>query len=370
MIVKPERWEHHLLAARERFTAFWKDYFTKPREVAYILAEGFDPRMCEALGAIRDSWDGNGHALVLHLSYSGTDAKMEQYVKKNRDRLGDLLASATTTNATINVRATAQRAEGARQTGLAVQQFLGHARPRDVIVDINAMPKSVALSALTAALKYSDAHKNERVNVHVVVAHNPHLDDRMKRTDIQRDPFLLPGFIGDFESEDNKAVNIWIPVLGPGQDSQLTAIKAEWNPVETCPAVPSPSVNPRKGDDLLTNYQDILLEEGRFVPRNVLRVSERDPFEAYHELVSTIAEYGKTYKLLDGCKVLLSSHSSKLLSVACLLAAYDAHERDLCDGVSIAFVEAYGHGYDPEEATPPPGSELFEMWLAGDPYIS
>jgi len=371
-----ERWRHNFLARGEKFHGFWKDYFTADRKVAYILAEGFDPRMCEALSAIRKAgWNGEGDCLLLRLGYGPVEKPMQSLVEKNRVELNELVDASRITENTINVKAAKQRGEGSRQAAILVRRFLETTKATDVIVDINAMPKSVGLSVLSSALKHSDAERDAGriVNVHCVVSHNPTLDDRMARVDVQRDPFLLSGFLSGFESEDNTAVNriIWMPILGSGQRDQLDAIRSKFPPTETCAAVPSPSVNPRKGDDLITEYQDMFIDEkGRFLLGNVLRVSERDPFEAYYELVTTIEQYATTYRLLDGCKVLLSSHSSKLLSVACLLAAYDAQDRGLCHGVSVAFVEAYGHRYDPKEGTPSGQSEFFEMWLAGDPYIS
>lgn len=369
-----DRWEHHFLVRGEKFPQFWKDYFTVERNVVYILAEGFDPRMCEAITQIRNSgWNGEGACLAIELDYGDPGADMMSLVEANRKLLGGHLPAGTLHKNKVSFKTPSQRGEASRQAGIVVGKFLQERQPTDIIVDINAMPKSVSLSVLNSALRYSDSEQARRVNVHAVVSHNPRLDDKMERLEVQRDPFLLSGFLGGFETEDEEAEEriVWMPVLGPGQSEQLKAIRAKFSPVETCPAVPSPSVNPRKGDELIVEYQDLLIDiEGeRFGPRNVLRVSEQDPFEAYSEIIATIGDYGASYRLLGGCKVLLSAHSSKLLSVACLLAAYDAQARLLCNGVSIAFVEANGHRLVAQENGPTAPSELFGLWLAGEPYI-
>lgn len=130
--------------------------------------------------------------------------------------------------------------------------------------------------------------------------------------------------------------------------------------------VPSPSSNPRLADELIVEHQEFLQEGDRLVPENVLRISEDNPFEAYHEILETIREYATTYKNLGGCIVFLSCHASKLLSLAVLLAADDSRRRDICKRVTIEFVEARAHRMSD---TPRPPGVPHTMWLAGEPFL-
>lgn len=365
------RWEHHLLASGPDFLKFWKDYLALPdRRLGYVLAEGFDQRMCLGVEALRDAGWKEGKALRFSMDYGPAEAKLMQEVAESVDELDKILGGSILSHReTLNMREDAHKGEGARQAFAGVRRFCATTDLTDIVIDVNAMPKSVALSSIASALRAADAlSKQGRVlNVHAIVGHNPSLDDSYERLELQQDPFLLSGFLSDYDSEDPQSARfVWIPILGPGQHDQLKAIKAKYPPYEICPAVPSPSPDPRKGDELIVEYRGFLVEQREFLPRNVLRVSELDPFEAYAEIASTIHEYGRAYRLVEGCRVLISAHSSKLLSVAGLLAAYDCQASRLCDGVSMAFVEAQSHRKKSQVTTP---TTLFTLWLAGDPYM-
>ena len=71
-------------------------------------------------------------------------------------------------------------------------------------------------------------------------------------------------------------------------------------------------------------------------------MSEENPIEAYEGFLSTIHEFVRVYEVLGGCRVLVSSHSTKLLSLAALMAVYEARQTT-CPGASYAFVEGGGH---------------------------
>lgn len=59
--------------------------------------------------------------------------------------------------------------------------------------------------------------------------------------------------------------------------------------------------------------------------------------------------------------MIVSAHSSKLLSLGALLAAYDRPE------IAVAHVEAQGYHVDMDLMASVDG-ELCEIWIAGEPY--
>ena len=61
--------------------------------------------------------------------------------------------------------------------------------------------------------------------------------------------------------------------------------------------------------------------------------------------------------------MIISAHSSKLLSLGALLAACDRPE------VAMAHVEAQGYQVD-GKLTPPLDAVLYEIWIAGEPYYA
>ena len=70
---------------------------------------------------------------------------------------------------------------------------------------------------------------------------------------------------------------------------------------------------------------------------------------------------------LNGCKVVISTFSSKVLSIATLLTAYELME-DI--GVGVLNVDSQGYEIDDFEELKNrrESSELFVIWLTGEPY--
>jgi len=139
-------------------------------------------------------------------------------------------------------------------------------------------------------------------------------------------------------------------------------------PDEIAPLLPSPSVNPRRSDDLLLEYRELLFDRFRVEPSNFIFASERNPFEVYRQIRRAVLHYRDALERLGGCKAVLSALSTKLLSVGALLVAYEL-KRSKVD-VGVAHVEC--QGYTMEAATEGDGaktqSELFGLWLWGECY--
>ncbi|MEO5563052.1 MAG: hypothetical protein ABIR18_06440, partial [Chitinophagaceae bacterium] len=73
---------------------------------------------------------------------------------------------------------------------------------------------------------------------------------------------------------------------------------------------------------------------------------------------------------LNGCKAVLSTFSSKLLSIGTLLAAYELKKKDI--GVGVLNVDSHGYKIDPDADLKrlKEESKLFVIWLTGEPYVS
>ena len=136
-------------------------------------------------------------------------------------------------------------------------------------------------------------------------------------------------------------------------------------PSEICPIIPSPSINPRRGDTLLLQeYRSLFFDEFKVEPRNIIYASEQNPFEAYRQLHRTIFQYSTALNVLGGCNAFISPLSSKLLSIGSLLAAYEI-KQDF--PVGIVHVESRGYQMLTVEEKDN-DSELFSLWLAGECY--
>jgi hypothetical protein len=149
-------------------------------------------------------------------------------------------------------------------------------------------------------------------------------------------------------------------MLGERHTTQFDRIQDRVKPDEICPVLPSPARNPRRADDIIIEYQQILFDEHRLDPRNFLYASEQNPFEVYRRLRAAVQHYGEVFRLLGGCRVAISPLSSKLMSLGALLAAYELKAQP--PGVGIAHIESQGYAIEGQTTD----AELFGLWLAGD----
>lgn len=368
------RWAEGFFVRDLEFNDFWVSYLSEPRKVAVVHAFGFDPRATNFLTFVESKCKTKpGRILSLELKYPEGPKDITDQVQVNRTTLQPLIDRAKHEEADVNIGRETQGAASNVSVQTVVRKFLLAGDDADIIIDINAMPRSVAMAAVSTALQVSDqVAATRKLNVHVIVDHNPDLDRRIRQVDVNKDAFLLAGYMAGFDvanTEDHPGV--WLPILGSNCGEQLQRIQEQmWTPKEKCPIVPSPSQDPRHSDELIVEHDGFLEhkneeDEDFRQLRNVLRVSEDNPFEAYQQIVQAIDGFGENYKVIGGCRVLVTAHSTKLLSLAGLLAVYEAKKRNLCQGVSFAFVEAGGHTL---EAGPDTPSIPYSLWLAGEPY--
>jgi len=123
---------------------------------------------------------------------------------------------------------------------------------------------------------------------------------------------------------------------------------------------------PRRGDNLVNEYRELLFRTFRVEPQNMIYACEWNPFEVYRQIRRTIVDSNTTLQRLGGCKTVVSSTSSKLLSIGAFLAAYECkYGRGL--RVGFANVEAKGYNKkDSEEGVT--RQRPHTMWLAGECY--
>ena len=253
-----------------------------------------------------------------------------------------------------------------RSTTEAIRRQGGIGNVDDVVIDISAMPRVVALSAITRML-YDLDREDSGTNLHVVAAESVRTDLEA-RGSLMDEVSSLDGFSGRLDEQTTEEVpRVWFPVLGEGQGRRLELIWNRLNPDEICPVVPFPSRNPRRGDEIVAEHGGLLFTDFRIEPSNILRASEINPFEAYRELFLAMERYRRALGELGGCKAFVSPLSSKLLSVGALLACYD-HRFGAVEGkrlrVGIPYVETAA--YAEPEAAVAEESELYSMWIRGE----
>lgn len=244
----------------------------------------------------------------------------------------------------------------------------------DVIaVDISSMPRSVFFPLIGKILSLLDdantrGEKRER-NLLIVAAENAALDKQIRNVGIDDSAEYIRGFGSGFDLEGSGNLpRIWIPILGEGQTDQLRKVHDLVNPDEISPVLPNPSVNPRRSDDIVLSHRQLLFDEWDIEPHNIIYVSENNPFEAYRQIFQTAERYRNALSALGGCNVAISAHSSKLLSLGGLMAAYELNKTGFSS--SLAHVEVQGYELDAARnlAELNSNTELYLVGLFGEFY--
>jgi hypothetical protein len=367
------RWDPYFIKSGSNFDAFWKDYLLDgDHHLLYILGQGFDPRMCIGIEALlRAGGFGSRDCLLVDFDegLNSPSKQLDHLAQQNRQRLdelinkrGNLISKQVKTWSSGGLNRHRISSYNAEKLFTDLSDFSGYT---DVIVDISALPRAIYFSLIGKIIHLLDKQGQISVNLHVIVCEDTNLDGKIHHIGIDDTANYVHGFGGIMQTEATaETPKIWIPILGEGQKVQLERIYAFTEPDEICPILPHPSRDPRRADRLLVAYRDLLFDQWRVEPRNIVYASEQNPFDTYRKICQVVQGYDQALAPIGGCKAAISAQSSKLLSVGALLAAYELKENKR--RVGIVHVEA--QGYEIADMAMSPSGELFTLWIAGECY--
>lgn len=365
------RWRDYLLLRGNEFAKFWTDHCQSGnRKILFVAGRGFDPRTTLGLDHLR-TLIGSCSLDLLGLEFDAGEANPPQLLVESALRNWGTLqtyVSSTPRSKPIRFKSEDGRRIAARSAANAVAKADEIADYTDVVVDISAMPREVYFPFISRLIFFHDqlrSAKKSAANIHVLVSEDPDLDNQIREHGIDDSASFLHPFEGEFNREATGiSPRVWIPVLGEGRTTQFDRIYDLVKPVEVCPVLPSPSRNPRRGDDIVMEYRDLLFDQLHVDPRNFIYASEFNPFEVYRQIRRTALHYRQVLGLIGGCKVAFSPLCSKSMSLGVLLVAYEMKSSGLMN-VGIAHIEC--EGYDmPEQAQLE--IEQVGLWLAGECY--
>jgi hypothetical protein len=375
------RWENYVLSRDVEFKTFWEGYLKGGRRnTLYILGVGFDPRTNDGIKSIF-AMAAEGARRVIGLRYFSDkeEEKLDQVNERVQNNIDSLQTYLTGKGIEITYRhIILQSPDEKNIASINATALFGLADIKDytdVVVDISAMPRGIFIPIIHKLLNLCDANNSQKdaaiINLHVVVTENPRLDAKIQDKAVAEEATFIYGFsVPEQGLKDQKKV--WIPLLGESQTEQFDTIRRSIDPVETCVVLPFPSKDLKRGDKILDEYKELLFNDPDFEPRNILYVDESNPFQVYRLLSQTISRYQESFKLLDGCKIIVSALSSKLLSVGAFLAVYESKNGQ--QNIGIKQVESKGHIIPAAAAAQMPEvlteNIPMHLWLAGDPYIA
>ncbi len=340
------------------------------------MGEGFDFRMNLGIQSITKNCpdlDINCYLIKYDEGKSSTSRKYKPQVKENLEVLHSLLPA----DKIIDKKIDLWSSEGSKKKRVGDQNVAAIFKNQalfesytDIIVDISALPRGVYFSLIGQIQAMLDEYYGESlINFFIITAENANLDSQTKEFLPDSELSFVYGFKGGSELTSDKKQTIWLPILGEGTAHQIRAAYEKIKPNEICPVLPFPSKDPRRSDALLIEYHQLLFDELDIEGHNIIYVPEQNPFEVYRTLSQTIRDYNETLAVLKGCDIVISTFSSKLLSIGALLCAY---EFKALSSIKVGILNVDSSGYEIDQAALEKNivnhSELFLIWLAGEPY--
>jgi hypothetical protein len=374
------RWDTYvLMKGDEKIHSFLKEHFeNSSKNILFILGKGFDVRMNDGIKQLVDDSINTCINCLLIEYDEGQESASKDYKKMVDVNFTELQSFKNISITVRKIELWKGRGRNKRRIGdkEAADLFLSYNDIKsftDIIVDISALPRGIYFSMIGKLLTLIDVNKIDGVECHnlfILTSENAKIDQITIDKDIDDDLKFTFGFGGGLELTSDDPV-IWFPILGENKKDQILKAYYKVSPREICPLLPFPAKDPRRSDALIIEYHQLLFDELRIEPQNLLYVPEQNPFEAYRNLSNAIINYNKTLSLINGCKAAISTFSSKLLSLGALMSAYELNNRSIDKiGVGVLNVEPSGYKIEEEDSisTINNESELFLTWLAGEPY--
>ena len=367
------RWNDYFLRRNTEYEKFWKEYLESQRDILFILGSGFDPRMCYGIESILEK-DRSGLCDCCLINFQeGENSPSENFrdkIDENKEKLKKIIKEkAELFEENIQMENEEGHRTGPRKAANIFKDFSDFEKYSDIILDISSLPMNIYFPLLGKILYIIDKQKKTKINLHVIVAEDAIVDKAIKKRGLADEAEYLHGFTGNLNIISTEyEPTVWIPIFGEGQKLQIELINKKISPEEICPVLPSPSANPRRGDDLLLEYRDMVLNELNVESRNIIYGAEQNPFELYRQIQKTIEHYQDALAPIGKCKFALSSLSSKLMSIGAFFVVYEEGFTNK-QNVGIVYVES--KGYVMEKITEPSRSknrDLFSLWITGDCY--
>lgn len=165
------------------------------------------------------------------------------------------------------------------------------------------------------------------------------------------------------------SLNLWVPQLSEDSGSQMELmyryLSSSSQVGEVCPIVPFPSVSPRRGDDLLFEYERDFNSEWECSHLNVIYAHESNPLDVFTSITKMVSARKEVFKATNQDAVtVLSPCGWRIGSLGMLLAAIDLE-------LPMLYVETIGYNTKsnlPTDVTVRRPGHLWHILLTGAPY--
>lgn len=353
-------WENcltHFDGGVERFIA---EYFSSSdRRCILIAGAGFDPRARLVAERLSAAMDNRLCGLFVREDRGDPTRKLRELADSNERELRSVVKRCEVK--TIEIFSSDDSAAvGGQRMASMLREFNWPMDLTDIVLDMSALSMGVGFPAAKMLIEKCEA--NPALNLHLMITSNPELDDR-----IVGEPASFPqavrGFAGPSPYQAVPVARIWLPQLGRGRVETLRKIRATHDNVyKVCPVVPFPARNPRRTDELLSEYQPTLVDEWKVDARDYIYVSEKNPLDSYRTISTLKRRYDKTVEEIFFPQIILSPLGSRVIATGAMMAAVE-------HGLSVHYVETLRYELRSAPATDSQRKDMIvHIWLHGPIY--
>ncbi|MEQ1766215.1 MAG: hypothetical protein ABL859_02195 [Methylotenera sp.] len=248
-----------------------------------------------------------------------------------------------------------------------VSIWLSQQKYSDIVIDSTGMSRGTCFPIVKQASEFGLKHG---VDVHLLIASgNKPMFDLISESNDRAD--WMHGFQGEMGRDSmDGALKLWVPQLSEGKAQATSTMYAKLSPVaEVCPIIPFPSHNPRRGDNILFEYKDVLTEEWDSGLLNIIYAHESNPLDVYRSVSSLHKIREQVFTDTGETPItILSPAGWRIGSLGLLLASIDLK-------LPVLYVETIGYtangSYEmmPKITLPRP-DHTWHIWLTRSLYIT
>lgn len=336
--------------------AFFRDFISPDRKLLCVATLGFND-VCMHFPLALSAFD-NVDFLFLVEKRPEVSEILRQVATRNREALLVSLNGRNVQFEPVAIVAEDTANVAGRRAAKVCAASIGRAYT-DIVVDASSMSRGVCFPVVKQA--YEMSKRSGGANAHIVVAGRN--SPSIKATSTSSDaPQYVHGFQADMDTYDvRKAIKLWIPQLSELAVASLGRIYRFLEPHETCPILPFPSWNPRRGDELLREFQMPILNDWDVNLLDVIYAHESDPTDVCETI--TRIHLGRTdafqASIADPARTILSPAGSRIGSIGMLLASLKLE-------LPIVYEESIGYTsslFSVPELPESPPDNLWHVWL-------
>lgn len=351
-------WQSCITHRDQAVDAFVGDYFARAdRRCLLVGGAGFDPRALRVPQLLDDALGSRLTALMIREERSNPPPALQALADGNASAIGAQISNCSISN--IQIFANDGAVVGGTRVASELRAFTMPDDLTDIVLDMSALSIGVGFPAARLLLDF--AERLPDLSFHLMIASNPALDARISAEPDDR-VVNVRGFAGSLPPGLRPPARIWLPQLAHGRGTALVSIRASLEGVyRTCPMLPFPAEDPRRADELITEYGPQLRDDWDVDGGDLIYVSESNPLDSYRTISALKRRYDEVVEEIYEPQLILSPVGSKVMAAGAMMAAIE-HE------LPVLYVETVRYDLPSGGEAGCAADRIVHLWLDGPIY--